>query len=85
MAVQAYGRPNLEMNAPLARLGAQLTPIANIDGSFRTIASLCVKPPADSRLGQVTSSYFTLSIQLNHLIEIGRELGIETQVRGASR
>jgi uroporphyrinogen-III synthase len=83
IAVQEYGRPNLEMNAAFERLGAQVTPVA----IYRWELPEDREPlrEAARRLAARTFdvAIFTSSIQLDHLIKIARDLGIETQVRDA--
>jgi uroporphyrinogen-III synthase len=85
IAVQEYGRPNLEMNAALERLGAHVTPVA----IYRWELPSDTQPlrEAARRLAARTFDVviFTSSIQLDHLIEIARDLGVETQVRDALR
>jgi uroporphyrinogen-III synthase len=85
IAVQEYGRPNLEMNAALERLGAQVTPIA----IYRWELPEDREPlrEAARRLAGRTLDVviFTSSIQLDHLFEVARDLGIETRVRDALR
>jgi uroporphyrinogen-III synthase len=85
VAVQEYGRPNFEMNAALERLGAHVTPIA----IYRWELPEDREPlrEAARRLAARTFDVviFTSSIQLDHLIEIARDLGIETQVQEALR
>jgi len=85
IAVQEYGRPNLEMNAALECLGAQVTPVA----IYRWELPDDREPlrEAARRLASRTVDVviFTSSIQLDHLIEVARDLGIETQVQDALR
>ncbi len=80
IAVQEYGRPNFEMNAALERLGARVTPVA----IYRWELPEDLEPlrEAARRLAArtVDVAIFTSSIQLDHLLEIARELGIETAV-----
>jgi len=80
IAVQEYGRPNLEMNVALEALGATVTPIA----IYRWELPADVGPlrEAARRLaaGEVDVALFTSSIQLDHLLEIARDLGLESEV-----
>jgi uroporphyrinogen-III synthase len=83
IAVQEYGRPNSEMNMALEALGATVTPIALYRWELPDdLAPLC---EAARRLaaGQVDVVLFTSSIQLDHLFEIARKLGIEREVKNA--
>ena len=80
IAVQEYGRPNLEMNQALEKLGAQVTPVA----IYRWELPDDIEPlrEAARRLAarQVDVVVFTSSIQLDHLLEVARSLGIEELV-----
>ena len=83
IAVQEYGRPNPEMTAALEHLGAAVTPFAiyrwelpSDTGPLRDAARLLASQSIDVVL-------FTSSIQLDHLLEIAREEGIETEVLDA--
>lgn len=81
IAVQEYGKPNLEMTASLEQLGAAVTPIA----IYRWEMPDDREPlrEAARRLAgrMVDVALFTSSVQLDHLFEIARELGVESQVR----
>jgi uroporphyrinogen-III synthase len=85
IAVQEYGRPNLEMNAALEHLGAQVTPFA----IYRWELPADVEPlrNAARRLAarEFDVALFTSSIQLEHLLEIAQGLNLEPQVRAALR
>jgi uroporphyrinogen-III synthase len=85
IAIQEYGRPNLQMNAALEALGAKVTPLI----LYRWTLPDDIEPlrEAARRLasGQVDSMIFTSSIQLDHLLEIARELDLEDQVYDALR
>ena len=84
IAVQEYGRPNLEMNAALECLGACVTPIAIYRWQFPSdLAPL----QAAQRLAthQFDVVLFTSAIQLEHLWEVVRDLGMEEDVRLALR
>jgi len=85
IAVQEYGRPNLEMNAALEKLGAFVTPIV----LYRWELPADVEPlrTAVRRLAgrQFDVILFTSSIQLDHLMMIANTLGLESQVTTALR
>lgn len=85
IAVQEYGRPNLEMNAALEKLGASVTPIV----LYRWELPADVGPlqVAARRLAerQFDVVLFTSSIQLDHLMMIANSLGVESQVTNALR
>ena len=85
IAVQEYGRPNLEMNAALERLGASVTPVvlyrwelpADV-GPLQAAARLLAERRFDVIL-------FTSSIQLDHLMRIATALGVRPLVTQALR
>jgi uroporphyrinogen-III synthase len=83
IAVQEYGRPNLEMNAALEALGAAVFPIA----LYRWELPDDLEPlrEAARRLAarECDVILFTSSIQLDHLLEIANALGLEPAVRKA--
>lgn len=85
IAVQEYGRPNLQMNAALEALGATVTPMT----IYRWTLPDDVAPLREAvrRLvsRQVDVVIFTSSIQLDHLLEIARESNVEEQVYSALR
>lgn len=80
IAVQEYGRPNPEMNAALESLGALVAPIALYRWELpddREPLRAAARGLAARRFDVVI---FTSSIQLDHLLEIARELCIEEEV-----
>lgn len=83
IAVQEYGRPNLDMNTALEALGATVTPFA----IYRWDLPTDLEPlrEAARRLAgrEFDVVLFTSSIQLDHLFEIAREQKIEAEVRDA--
>jgi uroporphyrinogen-III synthase len=83
IAVQEYGRPSLDMNAALESFGATVTPVALY--RWELPDDLAPLQEAARRLAcsEVDVVLFTSSIQLDHLMEIARGLGIEPEVRGA--
>ena len=85
IAVQEYGRPNLEMNAALQQLGATVTPIV----LYRWELPADVEPLQTAARGlaerQFDAVLFTSSIQLDHLMMIANGLGLEPQVYSAFR
>lgn len=80
IAVQEYGRPNLEMNGALERLGASVTPIV----LYRWDLPADIGPlqAAARRLAEFRFDVvlFTSSIQLDHLMTIADGLGLQHQV-----
>ena len=85
IAVQEYGRPNLEMNAALERLGAQVTPIAIYRWELPDDREPLREAARRLAARTIDVVIFTSSIQLDHLFEIARELGNEIQVLEALR
>jgi uroporphyrinogen-III synthase len=83
IAVQEYGRPNLEMNQALELLGAAVTPIALY--RWELPDDLAPLREAARRLAcrDFDVALFTSSIQLDHLFQIAQELGIDSEVRSA--
>lgn len=83
VAVQEYGRPNLEMTAALEALGAQVSCFA----IYRWDMPANREPlrEAARRLArrQVDVVLFTSSIQLDHLTMIAEELGIANEVHSS--
>jgi uroporphyrinogen-III synthase len=80
IAVQEYGRPNLEMNRALQDLGAHVTPVAIY--RWELPDDIAPLEEAARRLAARTFDVvlFTSSVQLDHLYEVSRALGIEEQV-----
>ncbi len=85
IAVQEYGRPNLEMNRALEDLGAVVTPVA----IYRWELPEDVEPLREAvrRLSGRAFDVvlFTSSVQLDHLYEVSRPLGLEENVTTALR
>jgi uroporphyrinogen-III synthase len=83
IAVQEYGRPNPEMTAALEALGATVTPFA----IYRWDLPADIGPlqAATRRMAERDFDVvlFTSSIQLDHLFQVARNLGIEPDVRNA--
>jgi uroporphyrinogen-III synthase len=82
IAVQEYGRPNLEMNEALARLGACVTPIV----LYRWELPSDIEPlrEATRRLAdrQFDVVLFTSSIQLDHLVTVGPVMTASLEAAG---
>uniref|UniRef100_Q02CL4 Uroporphyrinogen III synthase HEM4 n=1 Tax=Solibacter usitatus (strain Ellin6076) TaxID=234267 RepID=Q02CL4_SOLUE len=85
IAVQEYGRPNLEMNQALERLGCRVTPVA----LYRWELPDDVRPLREAAARLAAREFdvvlFTSSIQLDHLLQIARTLGLEQEVCRAMR
>lgn len=83
IAVQEYGRPNLEMNAALEDLGATVTPVAIYRWELPE-DTVPLRAAAHSlAANRFDVVLFTSSIQLDHLMLIAAQEGIEAQVRNA--
>lgn len=85
IAVQEYGRPNLEMSQALEQLGAKVTPIALYRWELPDdLEPLC---EAAHRLArrEIDVVLFTSSIQLDHLLQIANEEGVGAEVQRALR
>jgi len=83
IAIQEYGRPNIELQTALENLGAKVTPVA----LYRWDLPSDLEPlrAAAERLArrEFDVTLFTSSIQLDHLLEIAEQLGVQRQVRDA--
>jgi uroporphyrinogen-III synthase len=81
IAVQEYGRPNLEMNAALENLGARVTAVSLYRWELPDDLEPLRRAARHLASGQVDVVLFTSSIQLDHLLAVASELGIEDQVK----
>jgi uroporphyrinogen-III synthase len=85
IAVQEYGRPNLGMYRELENLGAQVTPVA----IYRWELPDDIEPLREAvrRLAAqaVDVVLFTSSVQLDHLFEVSRTMGLAEKVTEALR
>jgi uroporphyrinogen-III synthase len=83
IVVQEYGRPNMEMTAAFEAMGAQVTPMV----IYRWELPEDTEPlrEAARRLAarEFDAVLFTSSIQLDHLLLIAGQLGVESEVRDA--
>ncbi len=85
IAVQEYGRPNFEMNAALEGLGAQVTPVAIYRWELPDDCEPLRQAARQLAARKFDVVIFTSSIQLDHLLEIARDLQVETEVLQALR
>jgi uroporphyrinogen-III synthase len=85
IAVQEYGRPNLEMNSALEHLGASVTAVAlyrwELPADLEPLRSATRMLAA----GECDVVLFTSSIQLDHLLDVSADLGISDAVQEALR
>jgi uroporphyrinogen-III synthase len=80
IAVQEYGRPNLEMNRALEQLGAQVTPVAIYRWELPDDPEPLQEAARRLASRKVDVVLFTSSIQLDHLLEVAGGLGIKAPV-----
>lgn len=80
IATQEYGRPNTEMNAALENLGATVTPVALYRWEMPDDLEPLQEAARRLAAGAFDVVLFTSSIQLDHLREAARNLGIEEAV-----
>jgi uroporphyrinogen-III synthase len=85
IAVQEYGRPNTEMNQALERLGATVTPVTLYRWEMPDDMEPLKEAARRLAAGDVDVVLFTSSIQLDHLLEAARGLGVEEHARSALR
>ena len=85
IVVQEYGRPNLEMNTALERLGARVTPMVVYRWDLPEDVEPLRTAARDLARRQFDVVLFTSSIQLDHLMEIASGLGLQPQVFNALR
>lgn len=85
IAVQEYGRPNFDMNKALERLGATVTPVPIYRWEMPRDCGPLREAARRLAAREFDVAIFTSSIQLDHLLDIARELGIEVAVREALR
>lgn len=85
IAIQEYGRPNVEMNRALEALGATVTPIALYRWELPDDLEPLREAARRLAAGGFDVAIFTSSIQLDHLLEIAVELGVKEAVVEALR
>jgi uroporphyrinogen-III synthase len=85
IAVQEYGRPNREMYEALETLDARVTPVAIYRWELPDDREPICEAARRLAAGQIDIVVFTSSIQLDHLLEIARGLGLEAEVLDALR
>jgi len=85
IAVQEYGRPNLEMNTALEKLGASVTPVVLYRWELPADAEPLRAAARGLAFRQFDVILFTSSIQLDHLMLIANTLGLESEVANALR
>jgi uroporphyrinogen-III synthase len=83
IAVQEYGRPNAEMNRALGQLGATVTPVEIYRWDLPEDTAPLRRAAHALARGDTDVVLFTSSIQLDHLLQMASEEGIQPQVRDA--
>jgi uroporphyrinogen-III synthase len=81
VAIQEYGRPNAELNAALERLGITVTPIALYRWELPDDVGPLQEASRRLAAGELDVVLFTSSVQLDHLLDVSRGLGLEQRVR----
>ncbi len=80
IAIQEYGRPNLEMNQALEALGAVVTPYALYRWELPDDVGPLRQAVRGLTEGRFDVIIFTSSIQLDHLLEVASTLGVAEEV-----
>jgi uroporphyrinogen-III synthase len=80
IAIQEYGRPNLEMNAALEAMGATVTPFAVYRWELPPDTGPLRQAALKLAQGEFDVVIFTSSIQLDHLLEIAEGEGVRDRV-----
>ena len=83
IAIQEYGRPNLEMNAALEKLGASVTPVVLYRWELPADVGPLQIAARDLAGRRFDVILFTSSIQLDHLMIIANSLELQSQVTSA--
>ena len=85
IAVQEYGRPNPSMNAALEQLGAYVVPMVVYRWELPEDTEALGAAARRLAERQFDVVLFTSSIQLDHLMMIASDLGLQPQVSSALR
>jgi uroporphyrinogen-III synthase len=85
IAVQEYGRPNIEMNRALELLGAKVTSVAIYRWQLPEDTAPLREAVRRLAAREFEVVLFTSSVQLDHLFEIAETLGLEQQIQDALR
>ncbi len=83
IAVQEYGRPSLDLIDGLTARGAEVTSVPVYQWAMPEDAAPLREAARRLAAGEVDVLLLTSSIQLEHLLAVAKELGIEDAVRGA--
>jgi uroporphyrinogen-III synthase len=86
LAVQEYGRSNEELLAALRARGAEVTPVRVYQWDLPEDAAPLREAARRLAAGEFDVALFTTSIQIDHLMRIAAEMGLESAARqGLSR
>lgn len=85
IAIQEYGKLNPEMTRALEALGAQVSSVSLYRWELPDDLEPLRRAAHRVARGEFEMVLFTSSIQLAHLLEIARRIGIEQEVRAALR
>ncbi|MEZ5402077.1 MAG: uroporphyrinogen-III synthase [Bryobacteraceae bacterium] len=85
IAIQEYGRPNLELNAAFEAMGATVTPFALYRWEMPDDREPLRQAARDLASGTVDVAIFTSSIQLDHLLELAAEAHLAEAVLDSLR
>jgi len=80
IAIQEYGRPGPGLQSALESLGAKVTTVTLYKWQLPDDVAPLREAARKLAAGEIDVVLFTSSIQFDHLLEIGRELRIETRV-----
>jgi uroporphyrinogen-III synthase len=85
IAVQEYGRPNLELLEALTQRGAEVTPVRIYQWDLPEDSEPLREAARKLAAGVFDVTLFTTGIQIAHLARVAREQGIEDAVLAAVR
>lgn len=81
VALQEYGESNSELLAGLAERGARVTQVPVYKWALPEDTAPLRKAVEALASAQVDLALFTTSVQINHLLKIAAEMGVESRVR----
>jgi uroporphyrinogen-III synthase len=85
IAVQEYGRPNPELLAALAARGAEVTPVRVYRYALPDNVSPLQEAARRLAAGEFQVALFTTAVQIEHLVRVATEQGIETDMLAGLR
>lgn len=81
IAVQEYGRPNPELLEGLRLRGAEVMPVRVYQWGLPEDIGPLREAAERIASGQVDIAFFTTSVQIDHLLDVARESGLEEKVK----